>query len=158
MHAMIEPLKGRPPNEDWYWWMRPLMKKADNEHKLSRVCSEAGCLRGRKSIRDWLYGREDGPKDEAENPILRALPNEYAVALMGFLLKHYPEESIELRTKAGEWFEAKKAEAKKKEDDEHEAWILGMANEFWEKGGREKWERGEYYFEMDAGDLPKPKQ
>jgi hypothetical protein len=138
--------------------MRPFMKTAVGDHGLLKVCRDTGCEKGRKSIGDWLYGREDGPKDEHGNPIPRALSDEYAKALVRFLRKNYREESIELKKKAVEWLEEKKAEAKKKEDDEKTALILSMARDFWEKGGREKWERGEIQIEWNAGDLPKPKQ
>jgi hypothetical protein len=99
---------GRPYNEDGYWLLRPLVKRAiEEEGDLSKFCRAAGCLAGRQSIDDWLEGREVTRGKDKGKRTPRALPDAYAIALMTFLSddRRYSEEAKKVREQALEWFE-----------------------------------------------------
>jgi hypothetical protein len=121
LHAMA-----RPMNEDWFWFLRPLVEKAIKKYGLLDVCRQAGCVKGRKSIRDWLDGREDGESKLT----LRALPEPYAIALMQFLTKLYPDDARGLRKQALDWLEVIKQGAEEREKKESEMLILDLAREY----------------------------
>jgi hypothetical protein len=106
---MARRVKGRPYNEDGYWFLRDLVSKAvdDTEGGLSGLCTLAGCERGRKSISNWL---QDERRNAEGVRKARALPDAYAVDLMKFLSasEHYAEAAQKLRKQAIEWFNSMK--------------------------------------------------
>jgi len=122
----------RPMNEDWWWFLRPLVSKAIDEHGLLELCRRAGCEKGRKSIRDWLDGREDG--EGKLTP--RALPEPYAIALMKYLSKRYPEEVRRSRKEVLQWLDMIRQQQEEQRKKETENWILEFANEFLKRRGK----------------------
>jgi hypothetical protein len=133
-----------PRKECAFWWLREPMEKVLKEMSLLEVCRRAdeewpraGCVRGRKSINDWLYVREDGPRDEKGNPIKRALPLRNTVPLGMFLCKHYPHLVMARTEVARCWLTIKKLEAKELEEAEAESILLDMQDE-WQKRHKKK--------------------
>lgn len=104
---MERPKKGRPYKEDCYWFLRDLVGRAidDVDGGLSGVCELARCVRGRRSISNWLDDRPNAVG--VRKP--RALPDSYAVALMKWLSasQDYGDDAKELRKKAIEWFDTR---------------------------------------------------
>jgi hypothetical protein len=122
-------MMSRPLNSDWYWWLREPIKKVVNEHGLLPVCRKARCEKGRKSIEDWLFGREDGPKDKQGNPVPRALKHEHAQALASYLRDNYPDEARRCRKEGADWLASVKAQNDARKREETAAYLRGMADE-----------------------------
>ena len=78
VHGMA--IKGRPYNEDTYWYLRPLVQQAIGDNGgLDPLCDLVGCQSGRSSIANWL----DGRKRKRDGKVtLRSLRPQYGVALM----------------------------------------------------------------------------
>ena len=77
---------GRPFKDDRYWFLRPLVDMAvEREGSLTKLCKNADCLEGRRTIQNWLRGR-------GENETLRALPRKYGLPLTDYLCREYKRE------------------------------------------------------------------
>jgi hypothetical protein len=84
--CVMKAKRGRPFKDDRYGFMRPLVEMAiEREGSLPKLCENAECLEGRRTIQNWLRGR-------GENETLRALPRKYGLPLMDYLYRKYKRE------------------------------------------------------------------
>lgn len=120
---------GRPANDDWFWWLKPLVRRAEADFGLLEVCTLADCVKGRKSIRDWLDGRKSNATGVTTE---RGLPEVYGNALMTWL-KTRPEYAGEInvaRKQALDWLKQRQMDDLEAMRQEKHRIITGLAKEY----------------------------